>query len=70
LWSGDEQGVRAILDMSIKSANETEYHLLCARDFDLLLLDDWQKFSTETVEIRKMIYAYRKKVLNSDRGAG
>ena len=58
------------LDMSIKSANETEYHVLCTRDLDLLSLDEWQKYSTETVEIRKMIYAYRKKVLNSDRGAG
>ena len=31
------------LDMSIKSANETEGHLLSARDLDLFSLDEWQK---------------------------
>ena len=53
------------LDMSIKSANETEQHLLSARDLDLVSPDDWQKYSAETIEIRKMIYGYRKKVLQS-----
>jgi len=51
------------LDMSIKSANETEYHLLKARDLGLIGQDEWQKLTAETVEIRKMIYVYRKKVL-------
>ena len=55
------------LDMSIKSANETEGHLLTARDLDLFTLDEWQKFTTETVEIRKMTYSYRKKLLASDK---
>jgi four helix bundle protein len=30
------------LDMSIKSANETEGHLLTARDLDLFSLDEWR----------------------------
>jgi four helix bundle protein len=51
--------------MSIKSLNETEGHLLNARDLDLFSLDEWQKFSTEAIEIRKMTYTYRKKVLQS-----
>jgi four helix bundle protein len=51
------------LDMSIKSANETEYHLLKARDLGLIREDEWQRLSAETIEIRKMIYAYRKKIL-------
>ena len=55
------------LDMSIKSANETEGHLLKARDFGLMSVDVWQKHSTETVEIRKMTFSYRKKVLASKR---
>jgi four helix bundle protein len=55
------------LDMSIKSANETEGHLLKARDLGLLPVDIWQKHSNETVEIRKMTFVYRKKVLASDR---
>ena len=55
------------LDMSIKSDNELEYHLLESRDLDLLALPVWQGFNDETIEIRKMIYVYRKKVLASSR---
>jgi four helix bundle protein len=55
------------LDMSIKSANETEGHLLSARDLELVPFNIWQKYSDETVEIRKMIFGYRKKVLSSPR---
>jgi four helix bundle protein len=55
------------LDISIKSANETEHHLLSARDLDLISPDAWQKFTAETIEIRKMIYGYRKKVIQSSR---
>ncbi len=54
------------LDMSIKSANETEGHLLTARDLALFSLDEWEKFTAETIEIRKMTYGYRKKLLASD----
>jgi len=53
--------------MSIKSANETEYHLISARDFELISPDVWQKYSAETIEIRKMTYGYRKKVLKNNR---
>ena len=53
------------LDMSIKSANETEGHLLSARDLELLSLDEWQKFTAETIEIRKMVYVYRKRVIET-----
>jgi hypothetical protein len=63
---GDEQGVARYLDVSIKSANETEYHLLESRDFSLISSEDWQRFTAETIEIRKMTYGYRKKVLDSD----
>jgi four helix bundle protein len=55
------------LNMSIESANETEYHLLEARDYGLIAPDEWQRFTAETIEIRKMTYGYRKKVLETDR---
>jgi four helix bundle protein len=55
------------LDVAIKSANETEHHLLTARDRELISYDPWQKLSAEVVEIRKMIFGYRKKVLENDR---
>jgi hypothetical protein len=51
--------------MSIKSANETEGHKLSTRDLDLFSSDEWQKFTDETIEIRKMVYTYRKKVLET-----
>ena len=52
------------LAMSIDTANETEYHLLCSRDLALIPENEWSKFTTETVEVRKMIVGYRKRVLS------
>lgn len=57
------------LGISIKSANETEHHLLAARDHGLISDQLWHKYTSETVEVRKMIYAYRRKILDSDREA-
>ena len=57
------------LDMSIKSANETEGHLLKARDLDLLSPEEWQSYTAEVVEIRKMTYSYRRTMLANDRRA-
>ena len=54
------------LDVSIKSANETEYHLLAARDHNLISPDNWNRFTAESIEVRKMIFAYRKKVLEPE----
>jgi len=54
------------LDMSIKSASETEYHLLSARDRRALTYERWRRLSDETVEIRRMIYAYRKRLLEDE----
>lgn len=55
------------LGISIKSANETEHHLLVARDLGLISDQVWQKYSAETVTVRKMTYGYRKKIVESDR---
>ena len=57
------------LDMSIKSANETEGHLLKARDLDLFSPEEWQRFTAEVVEIRKMTYSYRRTMLANDKKA-
>jgi four helix bundle protein len=58
------------LDMSIKSANEVEGHLLKARDLDLLSPDEWQAYTAEVIEIRKMTYSYRRTMLANDRRRG
>src|SRR6266513_2126177 len=57
------------LDMSIKSANETEGHLLKARDLDLFSPDEWQAYIAEVIEIRKMTYSYRRTMLANDKKA-
>ena len=51
------------LDISIKSANEVEGHLLKARDLDLLSPEEWQAFTAEVIETRKMTYGYRRTML-------
>jgi four helix bundle protein len=51
------------LTISIRSANETESRLLTARDLSLVSPDEWAQLSAETVEVRKMIFGYRKKIL-------
>jgi four helix bundle protein len=56
------------LDIAIKSANETEYHLLKSRDVQLISGAAWQKYTTETIEVRKMIYAYRVAILRDEGG--
>jgi len=55
------------LDMSIKSANETEGHLLKARDLNLFSPEEWQTFTGEVIEIRKMTYSYRRTMLANDK---
>jgi four helix bundle protein len=54
------------LDMSLTSGNETENHLLSSRDLVLVSPEDWQKYTAETIAIRKMIYVYRKRLLSGD----
>ena len=54
------------LEMSIKSASETEYHLLSARDRRALVHHRWRQLSAEADAIRRMTYAYRKRVLEDE----
>lgn len=52
------------LDIAIKSANETEHHLLTARDLGAMPHTHWQPLNSELIEIRRMTYGLRRKVLN------
>ena len=54
------------LGVSIKSGNETEEHLLTAKDLGILSPTLWQRFTAECIEIRKMTITYRKKVLEDE----
>ncbi len=51
------------LGISIKSANETEYHLLSAGERGALRAADASALMAETVEVRKMMYGLRKRLL-------
>jgi len=51
------------LQHSIRSSSETEHHLLEALDHQLLPSAVWKAYSTETIEVRKMIIGYRKRVI-------
>jgi len=43
------------LQIAIGSASEVEYHLLLARDLDLLKSPDYQCLSEEVVEVKRML---------------
>ena len=53
------------LDVSIKSAMETEHHLIAAQGLRLISPDDSSRLIAEVIEIRKMIFGYRRKVIES-----
>jgi four helix bundle protein len=53
------------LDIAIKSANETEYHLIAAADREAMPKLDSESMQQETMEIRRMLHALRKRVLIS-----
>lgn len=43
------------LQISVGSASEVEYELLLAHDLNYLSDEDYNKFNSEIIEIRKMI---------------
>lgn len=53
------------LNISIKSSSEVDYQLEYARDLGVLAFDVWKPLAKEVVEIRKMLTALRRAVLNS-----
>ena len=55
------------LDISVKSTSEVEYQLLLARDNGVLRPNSYEMLSREVVEIRKMLCALRKTLLEADR---
>jgi four helix bundle protein len=52
------------LDIAIKSTSETQYHLLAARDRGALPAADWQPLNAEVIEIRRMTFGLRKRILS------
>jgi four helix bundle protein len=52
------------LDNSIKSANELEYQLQLALDNNILPNDRWRALTDDCIEVRKMLYGLRRKILD------
>ena len=48
--------------ISLNSSTELEYHLLIARDFEVMELDPYDMLVRETIEVRKMLYGLLRKV--------
>ena len=59
--NGDADFAR-FLQMAAGSASEVEYHLLLARDLELLKASDYQRLSDEVVEVKRMLAALMKKL--------
>lgn len=48
--------------ISLNSSNELEYHLLIARDFEVMALDPYATLVRETIQVRKMLHGLLRKV--------
>ena len=46
------------LQIAMGSASELEYHLLLARDLDMLQTVDYQRLSEEVVEVKRMLSSF------------
>jgi hypothetical protein len=55
------------LGISFKSTMELEAELQMARDCRVLSQRDWQQLTRETIEIRRMLWGLRKKVLEGQK---
>ncbi|HTU93663.1 MAG TPA: four helix bundle protein [Gemmataceae bacterium] len=50
------------LQIAMGSASELEYHLLLAHDLEYLPPHDYQRFSQQTIEIKRMLSAFILKI--------
>jgi four helix bundle protein len=58
---GDVELAR-FLQMAMGSASELEYHLLLARDLDLLKASDYDRLRSETIEVKRMLTSFIQKL--------
>jgi four helix bundle protein len=61
--SSSQKEFARFLDMSSKSTTEVEGGLLLARDYGIMDPDQWRRLARQTVEVRRMVYGLRTKVL-------
>jgi four helix bundle protein len=57
------------LGIAIKSSSELEYHLVLARDLGVMSQNDFTSLTDQTIEVRRMLYVLRTRVITSARAA-
>ena len=69
--TGQESGKEfcRFLSIAVKSSSELEYHLILAHDLGAMTRSNFESLSAQVVEVRKMLYALRSRVLASTRAA-
>ena len=55
--------------IALKSISELEYHLVLAGDLHLISRSDLASLTDQTIEVRKMLYALRNRVVASANSA-
>ena len=58
--------VQRFLQIAVGSASELEYHLLLARDLELLPVEDFKDLEAKTLEIQRMLAALTQRCGTSD----
>ena len=61
--SGKEFG--RFLSIALKSTSELEYHLILAREIRAISASDYESLIAQTIEVRKMLYGLRARVVAS-----
>jgi four helix bundle protein len=51
------------INIALNSTSELEYHLIAARDYQLIPHSDFKSLSAQTIGVRKMLFGLRNSVL-------
>jgi four helix bundle protein len=61
-----EKEFARFLRYALNSSSELEYHLILAHDTQAISEDDFRSLVTQTIRVRKMLYALLKRLANAD----
>jgi len=69
--TGQESGKEfcRFLSIALKSSSELEYHLILAHDLRVMTRNNFESLSAQVVEVRKMLYGLRSRILASTKAA-
>ena len=56
--------------ISLNSSNELEYHILLARDFEVMEPNEFTTLTAQTIQVRKMLHGLLRKVDGRSGGGG